>query len=204
MGKQTKQKITKTTTKAPKTTIMVKSNSHWVSVFRVIDKSKMCQIVQITDVKSLAKGCRFWDKPNKQPLVEKKASVNVNLGGIYKNAVEKIMGYEDIEGNFIPVPHKFAVPFDGVVMIHKDDVGKTEEESRLYVMVRYLRVDSSIYRWKDSKIELTEEETEDIKSFLYKKTEGSRQPTEKKVIIRTPKISSIHELKTDHIRYQRI
>ena len=70
--------------------------------------------------------------------------------------------------------------------------------------MRALRSDVVIYRWIDTKQELSDDDIAELKTFLPKKNEGSRQPSDDKIIIRTAKFSSIQELRMGGKRWIRI
>lgn len=128
--------------------------------------------------------------------VEKVCRLNVNFGGIYKKAVEKKMSKEDIEGEFTPAPLPWGKHWEGSKII-------IEHNGNFYAQMRPMRADAVIYRWKDTKEELNETDLAELKTFFPVKKEGSRQPAEDKVIIRTVKLQNIREIRMLGIRYQR-
>jgi len=153
--------------------------------------SVFAEVVTVTEPSMRKTGNTFLARG-----VEKVGKANVNFGGIYKNAVEKIMGKEDIEGNFEPAPLQWGQHWE-------DSKTIIEHKGKYYAQMRPLRSDSVSYRWADTKEALTESEVVELKTFFPAKREGSRQPGQKKVIIRTVKLENIREIRMQGIRYQR-
>ena len=184
-----KTTVKKTTVKTTIPTVVFDDQS-LVDTLLNVNMSVFAEVTAITDPRMNKTGNSFLGQ------VEKISKMNVNFGGIYKNAVEKKMEKEGIEGDYEPAPLQWGQHYrDSRVII--------EHKGNFYAQMRPLRADVVSYRWKDSKRELTEEEIKEIKVFFPKKKEGSRQPTEEKVIIRTIKIPNIREIRMNGIRYQR-
>ncbi len=184
-AKITKQKTVETTVPT-----IVFDNESLVETLLNINMSTFAEVTAITEPKMRKTNNPFFG------LVEKISKMNVNFGGIYKNAVEKKMEKEEIEGNFEPAPLQWGQHYrDSRVII--------EHKGNYYAQLRPLRADHVSYRWAESLKEMTEQEIQEMKTFFPAKREGSRQPSENKVIIRTIKISNIREIRMDKTRYQR-
>ncbi len=184
-------KIVKQKTKKTTIPTVVFNNESLVEILLDIDMSTFAEVTAITEPKMRkTNNDKFFGK------VEKISKMNVNFGGIYKNAVEKKMEKEDIEGNFEPAPLQWGQHYrDSRVII--------EHKGNFYVQMRPLRADYVSYRWAESLKEMTEQEIQEMKTFFPAKKEGSRQPAENKVIIRAIKIKNIREIRMSGIRYQR-
>ncbi len=185
---------TKTVKKTVETTVpptVVFDDKSLVEILLNINMSTFAEVTAITEPKMRKTGNdKFLGK------VEKISKMNVNFGGIYKNAVENLMGKEEVEGNYEPAPLQWGQHYrDSRVII--------EHKGNFYAQMRPLRADHVSYRWAENLKEMTEKEIQEMKTFFPQKREGSRQPTEKKVIIRTIKIKNIREIRMDKTRYQR-
>ena len=183
--KTVKQKTVETTVPT-----VVFDDESLIKILLDIDMSTFAEVTAITEPKMRKTDNPFFGR------VEKISKMNVNFGGIYKNAVEKKMEKEGIEGNYEPAPLKWGQHYrDSRVII--------EHKGNYYAQLRPLRADYVSYRWAENLKEMTEQEIQEMKTFFPQKKEGSRQPAENKVIIRTIKIKNIREIRMDKTRYQR-
>ena len=135
---------------------------------------------------------RFWDKPNQEWLVEKDCRVNGLYGTKYENALKKATGDDEAKAK----EHAWAIHYQGssVVMINKYD--DKDNPKKFYFAFRPLRPDDIVIRWKDSKVELTQDELTELKSF---KKISSKTP----VVWRTIGISNIYKMTMGKIKYRR-
>jgi hypothetical protein len=200
MKMTTKTQTTKTIT--PQVPTIVFDDKGLISILLHINMSKFAEVTAITEPKinkskKVEKDGKIEKVLNTKFFgIEKISKMNVNFGGIYKNAVEKKMEKEGIEGDYTPAPLSWGQHYrDSRVII--------EHKGNFYAQLRPLRADFVSYRWAENKEDMTEEEIKEMKTFFPKKKEGTRQPSKDKVIIRTIKISNIREIRMNKTRYQR-
>ena len=135
----------------------------------------------------------YYEKSSKTWLVEKVCQVNGMFGTNYENALKKVTGDSEAKAK----DHPWAVPYKDstVVVINKND--NQNNPQNFYFAFRPLRPDNIIYRWKDSKVELTDEQVAELKSFITPPKKSSPVPW------RTYNISNIIELNMNKLRYYR-
>jgi len=197
----TKTTITKTTQEKQVPTVVFNDDS-LIKTLLYINMSKFAEVTAITEPKinkskKIEKDGKIEKILNTKFFgIEKISKMNVNFGGIYKNAVEKKMEKEGIKGDYTPAPLSWGQHFEDSRVI-------IEHKGNFYVQIRALRADFVSYRWADTKEDMTEQEIQEMKTFFPQKKEGTRQPSEEKVIIRAIKINNIREVRMDGVRYQR-
>lgn len=132
-----------------------------------------------TKVKMNKTGNLYYDRVTKQ------SRVNVVIGPDYESCVNKQADREEIPADFKAAPRTWGMRIKGCPLVtHKDET---------YVEAMILRSLGHTY-YIDGK-EATPSQIEYIEAKLGVKSEGNRQPTEKKVIWRDYKLSSINAIK---------
>ena len=151
------------------------------------------EMITVTEANTGKKtGNPYYEKSSKTWLVEKVCRLNGLFGTNYENALKKATGDSEVKAQ----EHKWAVHYkdSSVVMINKND--DQNNPQKFYFAFRPLRPDDIIYRWKDSKAELTDEQVAELKSFITPKDSSP-------VVWRTYNISNIIELNMNKLRYYR-
>lgn len=132
-----------------------------------------------TKVKMNKTGNLYYDRATKQ------SRVNVVIGPDYESCVNKQADREGIPTDFEAQPRTWGMRIKGCPLVtHKDEI---------YVEAMILRSLGHTY-YIDGK-EATPGQVEYIESKLGVRTEGARQPVEKKVIWRDYRLTSINAIK---------
>lgn len=77
------------------------------------------------------------------------------------------------------------------IIEHTPKSGMFKDIEGNYIQVAILHSSDPVYKWKDSGIELTADEVEEMKVFIPKKTDGAKQGLVKPYIIRSPRFETL-------------
>ena len=114
--------------------------------------------------------------------VFKISRVNGILNFIYGNSVNLQRDREGIVEDFTPEPRKWGNRIQGTTFVEHKDV--------LYLEMKVERSLAHEYIWANG-TQLTDAETNELKDWLKKSKQPSTQKTEKEIILRDYKLSSI-------------
>lgn len=149
------------------------------------------EISSVTDPRMNKTGNRFLG------LVSKHGRMNVMFGDNYEAGVQRKADKEGLDTVFVAQPLKWGKHY-------RDSAFVIEHKGNFYLQCRVLASHEVEYRWIQSGTLLNEAEVLEMKSFFPKKSEGSRQPAQDKVIYRTLKVCNITKIQMFGIRFLRL
>ena len=145
-----------------------------LSLFAQVKGATFATIITETDPKLKKTG-------NTLGPVRKVSRINVCLGFQYENAVNRQLGREGQESDFVTAPRQWGTKVTPMIVEHKE---KFYLETKVEKSLSSMYIDES---GKEIPFEL-------VKPFLPKRSTSSRQGTEKEILVRDYSLNSLKSI----------
>ena len=137
--------------------------------------------------------------------IEKVAETNCQINWFYDNAVNNQRTKEEVLEQFTPQPRIWGThifnPFIGKNSKTIIEHTNKNDDYNQYVQMRTLSVQDVRYEWIENGQTLTENEREQLKQYLQKRSKSQTQDVEKEIIVSDYKVESIEMLSMNNILY---
>jgi hypothetical protein len=120
--------------------------------------------------------------------IKKWSKVNVCLGFIYQNSVNRQRLREELENNFVPAARRWGVRLEGTPLVH--------HKGSVYLETKVEKSLDTQYYLDDTPVEY-----DDVAEYLPKRDSDSRQGVQKEVILRDYKLESIRKINVKNMEY---